>query len=302
MKIFILAILSTLLLTGCTTTKSDKTCFIESEPLMEKDGFAYYGTNNLDMLFVIGLPNAYRYVPIGNKAIKIRTFKGEKEIPVMAFFTDNQKGIVICAKKSKKRTAAEWKNFLGEHIASEHQFYSAFDKKEFSFHVDWDFSSHSVNARNGIVTHYQYVCKDDMLVVFAFSNMKGNKLTREEDKKSTGSIIYCALKTYFPNPDSIKKNIPRKNSKAKQVFHRVCEGFFDGLAEHVYRNSGAVDVRSSNPGTFAPGVYQNKYGMPVRYEVENGVPGEMLQIKHDAYGPGIGMDQYGRPVKTVPAY
>lgn len=297
-KIFILATLSIFMLSSCTTTKSDKAFFIESEPVMEKDGFSYYGTNSFDMLFVIGLPDYFRPVTIGNKAIKIRTSNGMKEIPIMGFFTDAQKGIVIAAKKYKKKSAAEWKKFLGERIASEHQIYSAFKKNDFSFHVDWDFSSYSRDAQ----TDYQFVCKDDMLVVFAFSNMQGNKLTREEDKKSTGTIIYCALKTYFPNADSIKKNIPQKNSKTKQVFRRVCEGFLDGLAEHVYRNGGAVDVRSPNPGTFAPGVYQNKYGMPVRYEVENGVPGEMLQIKHDAYGPGIGMDQYGRPVKTVPAY
>jgi len=52
---------------------------------------------------------------------------------------------------------------------------------------------------------------------------------------------------------------------------------------------------------YGPGIHMDQYGRPVRLQPDfGGVQGEMLQIKPDAYGPGIHMDQYGRPVRQYP--
>ena len=42
----------------------------------------------------------------------------------------------------------------------------------------------------------------------------------------------------------------------------------------------------------------NQYSQPVRLRPDfGGVPGEQLQITPNAYGHGVHMDQYGRPVR-----
>jgi len=56
------------------------------------------------------------------------------------------------------------------------------------------------------------------------------------------------------------------------------------------------------PNAYGPGVHMDEYGRPVKLYTPNGVPGEQVQIKPNAYGPGVHMDQYGRPVYSVPAF
>jgi len=60
------------------------------------------------------------------------------------------------------------------------------------------------------------------------------------------------------------------------------------------------------PNAYGPGVGMDQYGSAVRYAPAfGGAPinsGEQLNVRSNAYGPGVGMDQYGRAVRTVPAY
>ena len=52
---------------------------------------------------------------------------------------------------------------------------------------------------------------------------------------------------------------------------------------------------------YGQGVHMDQYGRPVTLKPDFGsVPGEQLQIQPNAYGPGIHMDQYGRPVREHP--
>ena len=101
-----------------------------------------------------------------------------------------------------------------------------------------------------------------------------------------GAVVYSL--TFWALPDKVKDDI-----SAGTIHYPSGRS----SSENYY-----APVNTINPGDFGPGVYQDPYGRPVRYEVENGIPGESLQIQHNAYGPGVGMDQYGRPVRTVPAY
>jgi hypothetical protein len=91
--------------------------------------------------------------------------------------------------------------------------------------------------------------------------------------------------------------------------------FLGGRSEKTSQQNKPMDfqVQKSNIASeehlqikhnaYGPGIHSNQYGQPVKWEVQghHQVPGEYLQVKPNAYGPGIGMDQYGRPVKAVPA-
>jgi len=47
----------------------------------------------------------------------------------------------------------------------------------------------------------------------------------------------------------------------------------------------------------------NEYGQPVQLRPDfGGVEGENLNVKRNAYGLGVHMDQYGRPVREYPTY
>lgn len=100
-----------------------------------------------------------------------------------------------------------------------------------------------------------------------------------------GALLYSL--TFWAVPDEVKETLAADSVP-----------YFRERDDVEYNSS----VHVNTVGSFGPGIYQDQYGRPVKYKVENGVPGEQLQIKHDAYGPGVGMDQYGRPVRTVPAY
>ena len=56
---------------------------------------------------------------------------------------------------------------------------------------------------------------------------------------------------------------------------------------------------------YGPGIHQDVFGRPVQYHVPNwpsNEPTQHLNVTPNAYGPGIGMDQFGRPVTTRPAF
>lgn len=74
--------------------------------------------------------------------------------------------------------------------------------------------------------------------------------------------------------------------------------FIDAVA-----NPGTIgQSRSIIPDAYGPGIHMDQYGRPVKLYTPNGVPGERLNIRPNAYGPGVHMDQYGRPVYAVPAF
>lgn len=66
---------------------------------------------------------------------------------------------------------------------------------------------------------------------------------------------------------------------------------------------GLLDVKQD---AYGPGVGIDQYGRPVKLVPAHSghqiAPGEQLKVEPDAYGPGVGMDQYGRPVKFAPAW
>ena len=103
-----------------------------------------------------------------------------------------------------------------------------------------------------------------------------------------GGALFYSL-TFWAVPDDVKETLTANSDQ-----------YFEERNSTGINSSVPVSTKSSS--SLGPGIYQDQYGRPVKYKVENGVPGEQLQIKHDAYGPGVGMDQYGRPVHTVPAY
>ena len=60
------------------------------------------------------------------------------------------------------------------------------------------------------------------------------------------------------------------------------------------------------PNAYGMGVGENQYGQPVKivpvHSSGSSYSDPLLTIKQDAYGMGVGSDQYGRPVKIVPAH
>lgn len=73
----------------------------------------------------------------------------------------------------------------------------------------------------------------------------------------------------------------------------------DNSQSAMHGNPGSSGL---TPNAYGPGIHMDAYGRPVQLYTPGGVPGEHLQIKLNAYGPGVHMDQYGRPVYATPAF
>lgn len=96
------------------------------------------------------------------------------------------------------------------------------------------------------------------------------------------------------------------------LLHFVVSGAARGataaLDPTTYSSSSAASSSSLSdvtPNVYGPGIGQDQYGRPVQYEVPNwpkNEPTSTLQVTPNVYGPGIGQDQYGRPVKTKSAF
>jgi hypothetical protein len=48
------------------------------------------------------------------------------------------------------------------------------------------------------------------------------------------------------------------------------------------------------------GIHSDATGKPFEWKTQNGQTSHSNKVKPDAYGPGVGMDEYGRPVKPSP--
>lgn len=75
--------------------------------------------------------------------------------------------------------------------------------------------------------------------------------------------------------------------------------------ESTSPESISSSISDVTPNVYGPGIGQDQYGRPVQYEVPNwpkNEPTSTLQVTPNVYGPGIGQDQYGRPVKTKSAF
>ncbi|MPN30801.1 hypothetical protein SDC9_178272 [bioreactor metagenome] len=67
------------------------------------------------------------------------------------------------------------------------------------------------------------------------------------------------------------------------------------------RKLGLLDIQEDAYGL---GIGMDQYGRPVKYEVigQPKANTDLLKVKPNAYGSGVGMDQYGRPVKAKTAW
>ena len=75
--------------------------------------------------------------------------------------------------------------------------------------------------------------------------------------------------------------------------------------ESTSPESISSSISDVTPNVYGPGIGQDQYGRPVQYEVPNwpkNEPTSTLQVTPNVYGPGMGQDQYGRPVKTKSAF
>lgn len=104
-----------------------------------------------------------------------------------------------------------------------------------------------------------------------------------------GALVYAL--TFWALPDDIASGIT--------AGHLNDPSFADSSS------SSSISQTSLKKDVFGPGVHQDQYGRPVKYNVPNwpsNEPTQNLQVTPNVFGPGIGQDQYGRPVTTTPAY
>lgn len=83
------------------------------------------------------------------------------------------------------------------------------------------------------------------------------------------------------------------------------ELYFESTHSSSHLTSDFSTSSDVTPNVYGPGIGQDQYGRPVQYEVPNwpkNEPTSTLQVTPNVYGPGVGQDQYGRPVKTKSAF
>jgi len=62
-------------------------------------------------------------------------------------------------------------------------------------------------------------------------------------------------------------------------------------------SGGYKSSNSYKKDAYGPGVHMDQYGRPFEWTPKDGQKVEPWNnVKPNAYGPGVGMDQYGRPV------
>jgi len=62
-----------------------------------------------------------------------------------------------------------------------------------------------------------------------------------------------------------------------------------------YGGLGRLGGLGGGDNTYGPGVGMDRYGRAYQHD-------PLRQVQRDAYGLGTGMDQYGRPVQHVPLF
>ena len=71
------------------------------------------------------------------------------------------------------------------------------------------------------------------------------------------------------------------------------------FAEDVFHVEPFTQIQQEN--AYGPGLHMDQYGRPVEIAPQNGSRNPYTRIQQeDAYGPGIHMDQFGQPVTIQP--
>jgi hypothetical protein len=58
--------------------------------------------------------------------------------------------------------------------------------------------------------------------------------------------------------------------------------------------------RPYNENLYGPGIHSDATGRPFQWRTQQGEISHFGTVKPDGYGHGVGMDTFGRPVKTSP--
>ena len=56
----------------------------------------------------------------------------------------------------------------------------------------------------------------------------------------------------------------------------------------------------AHQNSYGPGTWSDSTGRPFHWRTQGGQRVPFGNVKPDVFGPGIGMDEYGRPVRAVP--
>ena len=68
---------------------------------------------------------------------------------------------------------------------------------------------------------------------------------------------------------------------------------------HFWNNESTY-MQPYKHDAYAPGVHSDATGKPFEWKIQDGQNSHSNRIESDAYGLGVGMDEYGRPVKPSP--
>ena len=68
---------------------------------------------------------------------------------------------------------------------------------------------------------------------------------------------------------------------------------------HSWDNKN-IYMQPYKQNAYGPGVHSDATGKPFEWKTQDGQTSHSNKVKPDGYGLGVGMDEYGRPVKPSP--